>query len=243
MSHTVYASRVESFSDIEDIWQIGQTLEDKDGNYWMISKMGIDRRGYNEASGGIRRTDEVDAFVNYMTQRYGEDRIYATEGHAKLSGDKAFTVVNSRDMSNNRNKVDIKIIKLSDLYLKNTMRRAIDRTIAKVKGDEEAEAWESDLFYINEDIILVDSESVTRKSYTRQYTCEVYDFKMGDNGKLDKEKSWFIPTKGGKEGKGDNHYFDTGVICYALAELDKVSLIRKPEEFDDISGFMNKLKF
>ena len=245
VSDTIFAGRVETFSDIEDIWEYTQSMEDDNGDLWIASKMGIDRRGYNQD--GIRRTDEVDMFIQYMTQKWGADRIYATEGHAKLSGDKAIQVVSSKDLSNNRAKFDIKILKLSDLYLKSLVRRSIDRCIAKHNGGSEehpdAESYENDLFYINDTIIEADSANVTRKSYTKQLTVEVYDYKINQKGIRDSEKSWFIPTSLGTEGKGDNHYFDTSVICYALAELDKISLAKKPTKYDNLEEIVSSFDF
>ena len=223
VTHSVSSGRLETFADVEDIWEYGQMLE-KDGSHYMISKMGIDRRGYNQD--GVKRTDEVDAFVEYMTEKYGEDRVYATEGHPKLTGDKSIQVVNSKDLSANRNKVDIKILKMSNIYLKNKMKRAIDRTIEKVTSEEgEALEWENNLFYINEGIVAADSTSVNSTSYTKQYTSEVYDYERDKTGKIAKEKSWIRIHK-------DNHLWDCGMAIYGFIELDKVSLARKPESID-----------
>jgi phage terminase large subunit GpA-like protein len=231
VTHTIASGRLETFSDIEDIWEYGQMLEDKNQVHYMISKMGIDRRGYNQD--GVKRTDEVDAFVEYMTQKYGEDRIYATEGHPKLTGDRSVQVVNSKDLSSNRNKVDIKILKMSNIYLKNKMKRAIDRTIEKRRGDEEAKEWEGNLFYINEDIIEQDTHSVTSISYTKQYTAEVYDYDTDKKGKRSQEKTWIRVQK-------DNHLWDCGMAIYGFIEQDKVSLVRKPENID-ISSSLDRL--
>lgn len=233
VTHTLSCGRLETFADIEDIWEYGQSLEDKDGGLWMISKMGIDRRGYNQD--GVKRTDEVDYFVEYMTQKYGQDRIFATEGHPKLTGDMACQVVNSRDLSSNRNKIDIKILKMSNIYLKNTMKKAIERTIHKIQGVEEYTDVENDLFYINEDIIRADSESVNNKSYTKQYTAEVFDFDRDAKGKQAKEKTWINP-----QGR-DNHLWDCGVIIYGFIKLDKISLARKPNEEENLSKSLDRL--
>jgi len=225
VTHSVSSGRLETFMDIEDIWEYGQAIEGKAGELWMISKMGIDRRGYNQD--GVKRTDEVDTFVEYMTEKYGEDRVYATEGHPKLTGDRSIQVVNSKDLSSNRNKVDIKILKMSNIYLKNKMKRAIDRTIEKVLAEdgEAAKEWEGNLFYINEDIVDADSHSVTSVSYTKQYTSEVYDYDRDKNGKLAAEKSWIRVHK-------DNHLWDDGMAVYGFIEMDKVSLARRPENID-----------
>ncbi|MDQ1341333.1 MAG: hypothetical protein QG567_2491 [Campylobacterota bacterium] len=226
--HTIYASRVETFAEIEDIWQEGQYLLDEDGNMQMIAKMGIDRRGYNQS--GARRTDEVDEFVAYMVKKYkngDENRIYATEGHPSLAGDKPFSIVNTKDYSNNRNKLDIKIVKTSNIYLKNSINLKMQRAIAKAKAESESDegfSYEAKLFYINQDIIDADMKATVSTSYTRQINAEVYDYGINPKtGKVDAEKSWINPKQ------ADNHFFDTSVICEAFAEIDKVSLQRKTE--------------
>lgn len=226
--HTIYASRVETFAEIEDIWIAGQYLLDEAGNIQMISKMGIDRRGFNQS--GVRRTDEVDEFVAYMVKKYkngDENRIYATEGHPSLSGDKPFAIVNSKDYSSNRNKLDIKIVKTSNIYLKNSINLKIQRTIAKAKAETESDEgfnYEAKLFYINQDIIDAEMKGTVSTSYTRQINAEVYDYgRNPKTGKIDTEKSWINPKQ------TDNHFFDTSVICETFAEIDKVSLQRKTE--------------
>lgn len=105
------------------------------------------------------------------------------------------------------------------------MKRAIDRTIEKIRGDEEAVDYEANLFYVSEDIVESDSDSVTSISYTRQYTSEVYDYERDKKGTLAKEKSWIRVHK-------DNHLWDCGMAIYGFIELDKVSLARKPENVD-----------
>jgi hypothetical protein len=221
VSHSMWAGRVETFGEIEDIWLHGQHLNGSDGNVWNISKMGIDRRGYNDDN--VRRTDEVDAFVEYMVSKYkngDEDRVYATEGHSILTGDRAIQIVNSRDMSSNRNKVDIKIIKMSNLYLKNTLSRSIQRSLKKAMAQEGEEGYDfhANLFFINQEEIERDSISVTSKSYTEQMTAETFDFARNPKtGKVDKVKTWLKVRR-------DNHFFDTSVICEAFAEMDKISL-------------------
>jgi len=61
ISHSISSGRVESFSNLEDIWEQGQNLIDEVGNPQMISKMGIDRMG--------DRTYEIDTFVEYMVSK------------------------------------------------------------------------------------------------------------------------------------------------------------------------------
>jgi len=238
ISYTLSWGRVETFAELEDIWIAGQYIEANNETY-SIAKMGIDRRGYNQE--GVRRTDEVDDFVQYMVAKYkngDENRIYATEGHAHLTGDKATIITTKKDESDNRNKIDIKVIKLSNIWLKNKVNRAIERTISKVKAESEEDEgfdYEAHLFYIEQDAIEADMKGTISTSYTRQITAEVFDFERLKGGKLATIKTWINPKK------KDNHILDTSVICYAFAEVDKISLQRKADEKVDIASAIGGL--
>lgn len=227
VNNMVYATKCETFGELEDLWLMGQNLE----NGFMISKMGIDRRGFNES--GVNRTAEVDAFVEYMVSKYkngDENRIYATEGHSALTGDRAISVVNSRDLSNNRNKIDIKILKFSNIYLKNVLSRSIERGLAVI--DDPELGYASNLFLINNDEIRRSEEDRTAKSYISQMTSEVFDYaKHPKTGKVASEKSWVRVRK-------DNHWWDTAVISEAFAEMDKIALAVSPsdEGLSDVLG-------
>lgn len=219
--HSIWAGRVDTFAELEDIWLHAQHLPGEDGQTWMASKMGIDRRGYNQD--GVRRTDEVDAFVEYMVSKYrngDEVRIYATEGHPSLTGDKAVQVINTRDLSNNRTKVDIKVVKMSNLYLKNTLYRSIQRGLETINGVAE---HSSNVYFMAQTLASADMVSVTSKSFTEQMTSEVFDYARNPKtGKTDTTKTWVRIKK-------DNHLWDCAVICEAFAEIDKVSLAVKTE--------------
>jgi len=223
VTHVMYFDRVESWNDIEDLWDRCQYLEDKDGEVYMVSKMMIDRRGYNE--GGVSRTDEADAFVDYMTQKWGEDRVYGGEGHPVITGNKAFTVVNHKDYSNQRNELKVKIVKFSNLYLKNILFRSIDRTIIKEKAEkteDEGFLYTAKLFYINQDNIERDRIGTTSLSITKMLTAEAFDYaKNPKTGKMALEKSW-IPIR------KRNDAIDTSTMALTLAEMDKIALMRKP---------------
>jgi phage terminase large subunit GpA-like protein len=226
VSHTIYNARVETFSDIEDIWEKGQYLKTEDGRDIRISSMAIDRRGYNQD--GVRRTDEVDAFVAYMVSKWknGDDyRIYASEGQSALTGDLPIQIGHYRDNSNNKHKLDMKILKISNVYLKGILFRAIDRTIAKIRDKEENNTI---LFYMNNDLITRDMQDDTGLSYVSQITAETYSEKKGTYIKI----------------RRNNHYLDTSVICYALAEKDKIMLERKTESSETLyKTFQEMLDF
>jgi len=222
VSHSISSGRVESFSNLEDIWEQGQNLIDEDGNSQMISKVGIDRMG--------DRTYEVDTFVEYMVAKWkngDENRIYATMGRAKLAGTAPYLFKNTKDMSTNRNKVDIKVIVMDTTYLKNKIALHIERTIANRKAETKEDKgfdYKTQLFLVNQDTINADMESTNSVSYTRQINAESYDYhKSPTTGKLDKEKSWGNPHQ------RDNHLFDTSVICEEFAEIDKIHGQKKIE--------------
>lgn len=238
ISHTIAWGRAETFAELEDIWIAGQNIQ-HNGEYYQIAKMGIDRRGYNEE--GYRRTDEVDAFVEYMVSKYkigDENRVYVIEGEPKITGDKPYKILSMRQRAKENNvkswqeTPDIKVIKMSNLYMKSTVQRAIERTIELKKGEEE---HSSNLFYVNQDTIDSDMEKTTSISYTRQITSEVYDYARNPKtGRLDSEKSWFMPKK------TDNHIFDTSCICYTFAQIDNISL-KKVSEIKNVAETLNNL--
>jgi len=219
----MFFGRVETWADAEHLWDVCQYLEDEDGNTYMASKMGIDRRGYNE--GQISRTDEADEFVNYMTQKWGEDRVYGMEGHPDLTGGKSFAVVNHKDYSNQRHELKIKIVKFSNIYIKNQLFRSIERSILKAKAETEEDDgfdYNGKLFYINQENIERDMKGITNLSITKMLTAEVLDHaKHPKTGKLAPEKSW-IPIR------KRNDAIDTSTMALTFAEMDKIALDRKP---------------
>ncbi len=214
VNNMVYAAKCETFGELENLWLRCQNIG---SDNFMISKMGIDRLGFNES--GVNRTEEVDSFVQYMVAKYkngDENRIYATEGHNILEGNVALRVVNTRDLSNNRSKIDIKIIKFSNRYLKNVLFTAIERGLAK--ADDPELSYGSNLFFINTDELKKCESDKTAKAYISQMTAEVYDFaKHPKTGKVATEKSW-IPIR------KHNHYWDTAVISEVFAQMDNLAL-------------------
>ena len=221
--HIMYFGRIETWNQAEELWDACQYLKDEDGNDYMVSKMGIDRRGYNE--GQVSRTDEADEFVNYMTQKWGEDRVYAMEGHPDLTGGKATMVVNHKDYSNQRRELKIKVIKFSNLYIKNQLFRSIDRAILKAKAeteDDEGYNYTAKLFSINQDHIERDMQGVQNDSLTRMLTAEIFDYaKNPKTGKIAEQKSWIAIRK-------RNDATDTSCMALTLADQDKLVLVRKP---------------
>lgn len=222
--HSIAHGRAETFDDLEKIWEIGQNLVSEYGEVFQIDKLGIDRRGYNQD--GVKRTDEVDRWVREMTIKYrrgDEPRIYATEGEPKLTGDAPYRISTRKDESPNRVKVDTKVMKLSNLYLKSSIRTAMSNTIEMRKSDTPEEWANAPKFFVNQTTIDSDAEGTTSISYTRQITAEVYD----------KEEGMFTNPR-----QADNHIFDTSVICEGFAQKDQVYLEKK----SDIDDLANALK-
>lgn len=215
-SHSIAHGRAESFSDLERIWEIGQNIVSKHGEVLRIDKLGIDRRGYNQ--GEDRRTDEVDQWVRKMSQlwRVGdENRIYATEGEPTLRGNVPFSIATRKDTTDNRIKVDIKVMKLSNLALKGAIRTSMTNTIESKKAEFPEDFMRVRKFYVNQDTIDSDAKGTTSVSYTRQITAEVYDGEVGG----------YVNPK-----QADNHLFDTSVICEAFAQKDQLYMEKKRED-------------
>lgn len=226
-SHTVAQGRAETFDDLEKIWELAQNLVSVHGEVFYADKLGIDRRGFNQD--GVKRTEEVDAWVRKMTalwRRGDENRIYATEGEPKLTGDKPYIIQTRKDETDNRVKVDIKVMKISNIYLKTAIRTAMSNTIEMAKSEFPEDYNGMPKFFVNQTTIDADAKGTTSISYTRQISAEVYDHARDKNGKLAEEKSFINPSQ------KDNHFFDTSCICEAFAQKDQIYMERKPDNSD-----------
>jgi hypothetical protein len=237
-SHSVAHGRLETFEDIERIWEIGQELVSEHGEVLRISKLGIDRRGYNQD--GVNRTKQVDEWVRKMIKKYkigDENRIYPTEGEPKITGDLPYRVITRKDDSDSYIKVDIKVLKLSNLYLKTAIRGAMQNTINFKKAqteEQKAEFEDMPMFFVNQTTIEADTKGTTSISYTRQISAEVYDYGYDKSGKKKNEKEFINPKH------TDNHYFDTSVICEGFAQQDQIYMMKKPIK-EDLSQVLKGL--
>lgn len=225
--HMMYFGRIESWSQAEELWDICQYLEDIEGERYMASKLGVDRRGYN--IGEVRRTDEADEWVNYMAQKWGEDRIFGMEGHPDIVGGKAFTVANHKDYSNQRYELKIKVIKFSNFYIKDQLFRVIARAILKAKAHNEEDPgakYTAKLFSINQTTIDQDTKGVVNDSVTKMLTAEVLDYaKHPKTGKLATVKT-YVPIR------KRNDAIDTSSMALVFADMDKVGLTTRPPKED-----------
>ena len=235
ISDTILHGRVETFDDLEKI--MGMNFECKDGSTRGIDKVGIDRRGIKS------RTAEVDAWVTDLVVSQGmEDFIYLTEGERTASTKpiRMKTVVDDI-ITKKKKKYPLKAIALNNTVLKNELSASINRGIKKANAlteEDEGSEYFGHLFYINEDIvkeaeaILDGGDKWVSTNYWKQYTAESYIYVVNKQGKLAKEKSWENTRQ------TDNHYWDCGVICVALAHLMHISTMKKEEEID-IDGLMD----
>ena len=233
--HIIYFGRIESWSDAESLWDSCQYLEDEKGETYSASAMMIDRRGYNE--GETKRTEEADEFVNYMTQKWGEDRIYGGEGHPKAVSGKAHVVANHKDYSNQRHELKVKIIKFSNLHYKDQLFRMMNRTIIKSKAqspEDEGFTYESKMLYINQDNIEIDREYCINTSITKMLTAEVLGYyKNPKTGKVATEES-YIPVR------KRNDAIDTTSMALVLADKDKL-ILKKKEDSRGIGAMVGSL--
>jgi phage terminase large subunit GpA-like protein len=220
ISHSLSSGRLETWGDIEDLYVKCWDLKDSAGKPHIVSKMGIDKRGYNQD--GVRRTDEAISFVEYMTNKYGSDKVYLIEGHPDIkSSPNGYVIKNVKDQSSNRTTVDIKMLKVSNLYFKNKMSEDIARSIENQKSEEEI--YSQRLFYVNKDTIESDMEKTISTSYSKQMTSETFDYHINQKTKKrNPTQTWDMPKK------TDNHIWDCTMICYVFAEVEKIALMEKP---------------
>jgi phage terminase large subunit GpA-like protein len=224
--HLVYFGELvgsDCWLQAESLWESCQYLTDEDGKTISAATMGVDRRGYNE--GDVSRTDEADAFVNYMTQKWGEDRIYGMEGHPSAINGQAYVVKNHKDYSNQRKELKVKVIKFSNLNYKDQLFRSINRSILKAKAESEEDAgydYEDKLLFINQDNIERDKKQTVNSSLTKMLTAEVLGFyKNPKTGKI-ADTETYIPIR------KRNDAIDTTCMALVLADKDKLILKKKP---------------
>ncbi|MCK5343180.1 MAG: phage terminase large subunit family protein, partial [Candidatus Heimdallarchaeota archaeon] len=232
ISNTVMHGRVETTGELEII--MGLQFDTEDGRKMGIDRVGVDRLG--------NRTTEVDAWVEHLIVNEGlEDFIYLTMGFSGSSSIKPFeefTLI--KDLTTNERRAKpLKGFKLNNKLLKNSLNSRITRTIKKVKGDDEdAQDFETKLFYINQDI--VDIAEATEKSITTDYenqmTSEEYIRKRQKNGTYAKEESWEKKAKGGKH----NHIWDCHVTCEGFSVMDNISSVKKPSN-DSVLDLLDDL--
>ncbi len=244
VENTVFAGRVEDFKTLAEFME--RTWYKKDGTTYHkgIRRMGIDYQGYvkkekvfNEDTGKhefetlVNRPQEVKDFVFEFSEMWGRDgeleRIYATRGHEFLPNDEAYAFTTTSLTANNyKDTRKIKVMKLGTVSLKLSVMQSMYRAISKAKASEldEAKEYIHRLKYINQTIVehLVDAEQVTSTAYINQLTSEVYGYDKDARGNPRDRKS-FIQVK------KDNHLLDTSAICNALAQLDNIASIKKPE--------------
>ena len=249
--HRMWAGRVEDEDTLETL--MDRDYYYKDGRKWNkgINRAGQDWQGYreykenvNEETGEVTHETVMDMpqrvkeFAFKMADKYGADkdgreRYYATRGEEFLPNDDFFRFTNLEVESKNfRDTRKIKTLKLGTIALKSSFMTTLMRSIAKTKATDEDEAYhyENRLFTINKtqcDKMLL-RDKVNNKDIDMQLTSEAFGYARTPSGKPKKYKSW-------NKVRDDNHYLDCMVICYALAIMDNIQSLKKPEKEKETS--------
>lgn len=210
----------EDFAELEEL--IFKDYYNAKGDLFKISKVGIDRRGYISKEDGIDRIADVDNFVlgiRHKLKMQGvvdfEDFIFATQGVDKIAGDKYYKI-NKIKRTYQGEEVEMPVVVLNNLLLKNRLQNSINRTVEKVKSAEGDDAfkYEKNLFYINQTIVD-DAEAKggsVATDYERMLTSEVFDATLG---------MWVNKVK-------RNDYWDTSYGAVGMALMSGVDFVVKP---------------
>ena len=226
-AHTVHKGFIETFDEIEMLMSL--RLKDKKGSEYIISKTAIDRLGIAE------RTAEVDAWVQHMIQDYDMgDYLFPTMGFQNDAAGRLwyYTIVSKDVATDEKLKKPIRAIKINNTLVKNELNAMIERSIAKARGDEDAQNYKTRMFFINKTIVeeaerrIENGEKSISTDYERQMTSEEYIYKIDKKtGKVAKKKTWEK-----RYSNIDNHYWDNAVQAVALAISDNISLMQKPKD-------------
>ncbi len=244
----VWASRVEDEATIEELMDRRYYYADGREYTAGIRRAGQDWQGYKETKENINdETGEVTKdvimdmpqrvkeFAFKMSEKYGQDsegreRFYATRGEEFLTNDEYYRFANTDvTVKNFRDERKIKTIKLGTVALKSAFMSSLMRAIAKAKAVEGDDAYEYEdrLFGINKTQCdkLNNREKIAHRDIDMQITAEVFTYPKDTRGKQKDYKSWV-------KQRNDNHYLDCIVICYALAIMDNIASLKKPEKED-----------
>lgn len=210
----------EDFAELEEL--MFKTYYSENGEPYKVSKVGIDRRGYISKEDGIDRIADVDKFIlgiRHKLKMNGvvdfEDFIFATQGVDKIAGDKYYKI-NKIKREFHGEEVEMPVVVLNNLLLKNRLQNSINRSVAKVKAAEGDDAlkYESNLFYINQTIVD-DAEAKggsVATDYERMLTSEAFDSTLG---------MWVNKVK-------RNDYWDTSYGAVGMALMSGVDFVEKP---------------
>jgi len=226
-AHAVMKGFIETFDEIEMLMSL--RLKDENGKEYLISKTAIDRLGI------VERTAEVDAWIQHMMQDLDMgEYLFPTMGFQNDAAGRLwyYTTVAKDVATDERLKNPIRAIKINNTLVKNELNAMIERSIAKARGDEEAQNYKTRLFFINKTIVqeaeqrIENGEKSISTDYERQMTSEEYVYKIDKkSGKVARKKTWEK-----RYSNIDNHYWDNAVQAVALAMVDNVSIMQKPKE-------------
>lgn len=240
--HIMWAGRVEDEDTLESFMDRDYYYSNGKKYQQGIRRAGQDWQGYreyketvNDETGEVTHDTVMDMpqrvkeFAFKMADKYGADkdgreRYYATRGEDFLPNDDFFRYANLEvEAKNYKDTRKIKTLKLGTIALKSTFMSTLMRSIAKAKQLDETE-YENRLFTINKTQCdkLKAREVINHKDIDMQLTAEAYGYGKTPSGKPKKFKSWNPIRK-------DNHYLDCMVICYALAIMDNIQSLKKPD--------------
>lgn len=249
--HTVQHGKLQGYGDGEDFDALEELMfsdfHDKHGEICRIDHVGIDRRGYVSKEDGADRIAEVDAFVLRIRNKLKiqghiapDEFIYAMQGVENIAGDKYYRF-NKVKREFQEEEVELNILVHNNLLVKNRLSTMINRSIEKVKAEEDSDAFKYDreMYFINQDIVddAVAKGKSTAEDYERMMTSEHFAYEIKD-GKTAKNKSW-IKRKGVKR----NDYWDCSAMGVCLAVMLGVEFAVRPvkNESDNALEVINDL--
>lgn len=254
----VWAGRVDDEETIESFMDRRYYYSNGKPYTGGIKRAGQDWQGYRESKENFNddtgevttevvmdMPQRVKEFAYKMSEKYGADkdgreRFYATRGEEFLTNDEYYRYANTDvTVSNFRDERKIKTLRLGTTALKSAFMSTLMRSIAKVKATENDDAYtySTRLFGINKTQAdkLKTREKFHHRDIDMQLTAEKFGYHKTKSGKIKDYKSW------GKI-RNDNHYLDCMVICYALAIMDNIASLTKPEKREKESSIINSIK-
>lgn len=232
--HVVWAGRVETFNDIDALYDLD--LYYQDGTKWGrgIKRQFIDMQGYvekqnsfNEDTGEViseivvSRPLEVRDYVIRRAEELGSDsqyeRIYPTKGQQFLANDEPYAFgTMSYELERGREKYKMKYVKLGTVYLKLQVMQSIYNGIQAI--NQELDVYEKCLT-INDTIIEKYKNSTKHNPYNflEQITSEIYGYDPNSKSKY----KVFIQVK------PQNHLLDCMVMAWAGAIMDNLYAVKE----------------
>lgn len=234
-SDLVYASRVETFDDLDLLLDRGYFHSDGKKYVKGIRRVIIDMQGYvekeayhNEVTGEVIAEDELTDRMREVRQwvytrnkkdgqsKDGFERVYAAIGRKTIkNGDLYGFGSTNLQIEGRKDHRKLKIVLVNTTATKVAFLSSMGNTIRYLQGELDA-IPQTGLHYVSKDIIDRAKKDGEGKSYHRQVTAEVWtQIKSGGMGFVRFRK--------------DNHFLDTEANTMVLSEMDKIFMTIKPE--------------